>query len=91
MPRKMFADALKPTAPPTRIVFSKIQAKTHHPGEDAPVEEEGREGAHHQDDGQGLEGEHEAGAGCLLVEGQRAAAEVAEDEGGAGPGRFLDK
>ena len=56
-----------------------------------------RQHAHHQHDGQSLQREHEFGAGHLEVVGELAAAEITEDEGGAGsagggdrPDRIVD-
>ena len=50
----------------------------------APVEQQRRQHAHHQHDRQRLKRQDEIRAGRLQVEGQRAAAEIAEHEGGAG-------
>ena len=64
------------------------KGKSAHDGrQDFPVEQERREHAHHQHDGQAVEGEHELAAGSFRIEGQRAAAEIAEHEGSASLGR----
>ena len=52
-----------------------------------PVEQQRGQHAHHQDDRQGLKRQDEIRTGRLEIEGQRAAAEIAEHEGGAGAGR----
>ena len=50
----------------------------------APVEQQRRQHAHDEHDRQRLKRQDEIGAGRLEVERQRAAAEIAEHEGGAG-------
>ena len=54
------------------------------------MEHQRGEHAHHQHHRQRLQREHELGARRLELEGQRAAAEIAEHERGAGPGRHGD-
>ena len=62
----------------------------HHRRQDAPVEQQRRQDAHDQNDRQSLEREHELAAGKFRLERQRAAADIAEHEGGAGAGRRRD-
>ena len=62
----------------------------HDRRQDAPVEQQRRQHAHHQNDRQRLERQDEIRAGRLEVERQRAAAEIAEHEGGAGAGGGRD-
>ena len=52
----------------------------HDRRQDAPVEQQRGQHAHHQHDGQRLKRQDEIGAGRLEVERQRAAAEIAEHE-----------
>jgi hypothetical protein len=61
----------------------------HHPGQDPPVKEQGREGADHQHHGQGLEGEYKGTAPGPDLEGQVAPAHIAKDEASARAGRRL--
>ena len=56
----------------------------HDRRQDAPVEQQRGQHAHDQHDRQRLKRQNEIGAGRLEVERQRAAAEIAEHEGGAG-------
>ncbi len=65
--------------------------RAHDGRQDAPVKQQRRQRAHHQHDRQGLEGEDEARTGVRLGERQRAAAEIAEDEGRAGARRRLQR
>ena len=69
-----------------------------HPGEGAddalqyaPIEQQGRQRADHQHQRQCAESEDKAGARLDFGEGRRAAAEIAEDEAGAGVGRLLQR
>ena len=62
----------------------------HDRRQDAPIERERGEHAHHQHHRQGLQGEDEIGAWRLQFERQGSAAEIAENEGGAGTRRRRD-
>ena len=64
--------------------FQKPRHAAHDRRQDAPVEQQRRQHAHDQHHRQRLERENEIRAGRLQVERQRAAAEIAEHEGGAG-------
>jgi hypothetical protein len=59
-------------------------------GQHPPVEEQRRERAHHQDQRQRAEREHEGRVRVGDLERRRPAAEVAEDEAGARLGRLLE-
>jgi hypothetical protein len=61
----------------------------HEPRQDPPVEQQRRERAHDQHERQRAEREDERGGLGLLLERQRRAAEVAEHERGACPGRAV--
>ena len=63
----------------------------HHRRQDAPVEQQRGEHAHQQHDRQRVERQHEFLAGIFQLEGQRAAADIAEHEGGAGAARRGDR
>ena len=56
-------------------------------GSDPPVKEEGRKRADHEHERQGLERQDEVRSRVLEQERRRSAADVAEHEGGARPGR----
>ena len=71
-------------APDLERAFEQPGKAAHDRRQDAPVKQQRREHAHEQDDRQGLQREHELGARHLEIVGQLAAAEIAEDEGGAG-------
>ena len=73
------ADAERPFEQPGEAAHDRRQ--------DAPVEQQRGEHAHHQHHRQGLQREDEIGARRLEVVGQGAAAEIAEDERRAGPRR----
>jgi hypothetical protein len=62
----------------------------YHRRQDAPVEQQRGQHAHHQHDRQGLEGEHESRARRGQRERQRPAADVTELERGAGLRRLGD-
>ena len=72
------ADAERPFEQPGEAAHDRRQ--------DAPIEQQRGQYAHHQHDRQGLEREDEIGARRREVVGQGAAAEIAEDERRAGPG-----
>ena len=55
------------------------------------MKQQRRQGADHQNDRQGAKGEDEGAAGAGLGEGQRPAAEIAEDEARARRGRLLQR
>ena len=63
----------------------------HDRRQDAPVEQQRGQHAHHQHDRQRLQGQDEGGIGIGDVERQRAAAEIAEHKACAGPGRAGDR
>src|SRR5207245_6794578 len=62
----------------------------HDRRQNAPVEEECSQDAHHQHDRQGLQREHELRAGHLELEGKLPAAKIAEHERRAGLPRRAD-
>ena len=66
--------------------FQRPGEGAHHRRHNAPVEQDRGEHAHHQQDRQCLQREHEFGAGHLQIVGQRPAAEIAEHERGSRPG-----
>ena len=55
------------------------------------MEQQRRQGAHHEHEGQRPEREHEARTGIGFGERQRSAPEKAEHERGPVPGRFLER
>jgi hypothetical protein len=59
--------------------------------QDAPIERQRGEHAHHQHHGQRLQRKDEVGAWLLHREGQGAAADIAEHERGTRLGRFRDR
>ena len=67
--------------------FQKPRHAAHDRRQHPPVEQQRGQHAHHQDDRQRLKRQDEIRTGRLEIEGQRAAAEIAEHEGGAGAGR----
>ena len=71
-------------------LFQHPRKAAHDRRHDAPIEQQRRQHAHHQDDGQRLKAENEGGSRLFDFEGQRPAADIAEHEGGAGPGRGGD-
>ena len=91
-PTKILAAVDRPTAPPTSsVLFQRPGEAAHDRRHDAPVEQQRRQHAHHQHHRQRLEGEDEIGARRLRIERQRAAADIAEHERGAGPRRRRDR
>jgi hypothetical protein len=71
--------------------LERMGEAAHDRRHDAPVEEKRGDDAHHQHDGERLEGETEFRSGRLELERQRPAADVAEHERGAGLGRRRDR
>jgi hypothetical protein len=64
--------------------FQQPGHAAHHRRQHAPIEQKRREHAHDKHDRQRLKRQDKVGAGRLEVERQRAAAEIAEHERGAG-------
>ena len=71
-------------------LFQHPRKAAHDRRHDAPIEQQRRQHAHHQHDGQRLKAENEVGARRLELERQRPAADIAEHERRAGPGRGGD-
>ena len=72
-------------------LFQQPGHHAHDQRQHAPMEQQGGQGAHHQNDRQSLKGQHEAGAGAGFGIGQRAAAEIAEHHRRAGAGGPLQR
>ena len=71
-------------------LFQQARKAAHDRRHDAPIEQQRRQHAHHQHDGERLKAENEGGGRLLDLERQRPAADIAEHERGAGPGRGGD-
>jgi hypothetical protein len=88
-PTKMLAAVDSPTAD-LKCALERPGKSAHDRRHDAPVEQQRGQHAHQQDHGQRLEGEAEFRSRGLELERQRAAADIAEHERRAGPGRCRD-
>ena len=71
-------------------LFQRPRKAAHDRRHDAPIEQQRRQHAHHQHDRQRLKAENEFRPRRLQLERQRPAADIAEHERGAGPGRGGD-
>ena len=69
-PTKILAAVDNPTAPPTSSVFSSTREKPRTiGGMMPPIEQQRRQHAHHQHDGQRLKAENESAAGVFSSNG----------------------
>jgi len=90
MPTNTLAETPRPSAPPQAHGFLQAPGKAlDDQRKDAPVEQQGRQGADHQYQWQGAKGQDEGGTGIGLGKRQLGTAKVTEDKGGPGRGGGL--